>query len=144
MPKAPVQSRQRPVSCTFCRARKLRCSRVSPCSNCSSRGVSCCFDSPLDQPSIVTISTLTPSSTTASSSGADADAVLCDVLERLKRIEEMLGQRESLSATWNSQSPGIGLAGPGTGVERAVVNSGVYGGQVTSIKAQPYLPGIST
>lgn len=34
-------SRQRPVSCHFCRSRKLRCSRQFPCSNCSSRGLSC-------------------------------------------------------------------------------------------------------
>lgn len=32
---------KRPVSCHFCRSRKLRCSRESPCSNCVSRGISC-------------------------------------------------------------------------------------------------------
>lgn len=35
------QPRQRPVSCSFCRARKLRCSRQNPCSNCAGRGVPC-------------------------------------------------------------------------------------------------------
>ncbi|KAJ5610648.1 hypothetical protein N7510_007367 [Penicillium lagena] len=34
-------SRQRPVSCHFCRSRKLRCSRQFPCPNCTSRGLSC-------------------------------------------------------------------------------------------------------
>ncbi|OJJ50918.1 hypothetical protein ASPZODRAFT_47292, partial [Penicilliopsis zonata CBS 506.65] len=33
--------RQRPVSCHFCRSRKLRCSRQMPCSNCASRGIAC-------------------------------------------------------------------------------------------------------
>lgn len=44
MPKDKQQShgnRQKPVSCRFCRSRKLRCSRVSPCSNCVSRGIRC-------------------------------------------------------------------------------------------------------
>lgn len=34
-------TRHRPVSCYFCRSRKLRCSRESPCSNCASRGIDC-------------------------------------------------------------------------------------------------------
>lgn len=33
--------RQRPVSCHFCRTRKLRCNRESPCSNCSARDITC-------------------------------------------------------------------------------------------------------
>ncbi|KAF9884825.1 hypothetical protein FE257_001241 [Aspergillus nanangensis] len=33
--------RQRPVACTFCRTRKLRCNRVFPCSSCTSRGLRC-------------------------------------------------------------------------------------------------------
>lgn len=33
--------RSRPVSCLFCRSRKLRCSRQFPCANCTSRGISC-------------------------------------------------------------------------------------------------------
>lgn len=34
-------SRSRPVSCHFCRSRKLKCSRHFPCSNCTSRGATC-------------------------------------------------------------------------------------------------------
>lgn len=34
-------TRQRPVSCHFCRSRKLRCSRQFPCENCSTRGINC-------------------------------------------------------------------------------------------------------
>ena len=33
--------RQRPVSCRFCRVRKLRCDREAPCSSCVSRGIRC-------------------------------------------------------------------------------------------------------
>ncbi|KFY16655.1 hypothetical protein V492_01183 [Pseudogymnoascus sp. VKM F-4246] len=33
--------RQDPVSCQFCRSKKLKCDRQHPCSNCSARGVTC-------------------------------------------------------------------------------------------------------
>jgi hypothetical protein len=33
--------RQQPVSCEFCRHKKLKCSRGSPCSNCVSRRLRC-------------------------------------------------------------------------------------------------------
>lgn len=33
--------RQRPVACTFCRTRKLRCNRSFPCSSCTTRGLLC-------------------------------------------------------------------------------------------------------
>ena len=35
--------RQDPVSCSLCRSKKLKCSREQPCSNCTSRGVTCDF-----------------------------------------------------------------------------------------------------
>ncbi|KAM6509473.1 hypothetical protein FALCPG4_017127 [Fusarium falciforme] len=38
---ARQQQRKRPISCHFCRMRKLRCNREFPCSNCTSRGVAC-------------------------------------------------------------------------------------------------------
>lgn len=41
------QPRQRPISCKLCRQRKLRCSRVFPCSNCLCRGVECEHDGQL-------------------------------------------------------------------------------------------------
>ncbi|CAI6337307.1 unnamed protein product [Periconia digitata] len=41
MPKDAPKPRQRPISCRFCRTRKLRCSRDSPCSNCVSRNIPC-------------------------------------------------------------------------------------------------------
>ena len=30
-----------PVSCQSCRSKKLKCSRVQPCSNCTARGIIC-------------------------------------------------------------------------------------------------------
>jgi hypothetical protein len=36
-------SRQEPSSCQTCRAKKLRCNRVQPCSNCTSRELQCIF-----------------------------------------------------------------------------------------------------
>lgn len=59
--------RQNPVSCSFCRSKKLKCDRVSPCSNCVARGIDC--DSPISKSfrdGIApkhTMSPLTPSTT---------------------------------------------------------------------------------
>ncbi|KAF2451795.1 hypothetical protein P171DRAFT_478819 [Karstenula rhodostoma CBS 690.94] len=41
MPKS--RARPDPVSCEFCRTKKLKCSRVQPCSNCVARGITCRF-----------------------------------------------------------------------------------------------------
>lgn len=48
---AEQQSREpRPVSCHFCRRRKLRCSRQFPCDNCSVRSITCQLYDPSDAP----------------------------------------------------------------------------------------------
>lgn len=55
MPKnsrKPSASRQRPVSCRFCRTRKLRCSRDSPCSNCLSRNIACELEQSSNPPTV--------------------------------------------------------------------------------------------
>ncbi|KAH7160596.1 hypothetical protein EDB81DRAFT_319869 [Dactylonectria macrodidyma] len=78
------QPRQRPVSCHFCRVRKLRCSRVFPCTNCTSRGLPCpeALDPPsLNQPADTKW-------TTSFVSTADSD-----VLSRLERLEALLEVR---------------------------------------------------
>ncbi|KAI9039781.1 uncharacterized protein KD926_009124 [Aspergillus affinis] len=62
-------SRQRPVSCQFCRARKLKCNRQLPCGNCTSRGIFCQLYS---QPP------------------TDESVTDQDVLERLRRLEELV------------------------------------------------------
>lgn len=74
MPKEPqvrVVSRQRPVSCRFCRSRKLRCSREAPCSNCTSRGIACDLESPGPSPE---------SDNTAK----------YELLERIRKLEELV------------------------------------------------------
>ncbi|KAF2658465.1 hypothetical protein K491DRAFT_676493 [Lophiostoma macrostomum CBS 122681] len=75
MPKdtaSRTTSRQRPVSCRFCRSRKLRCSRDAPCSNCISRGITCDLEIPVAAPS-------------------DADtATKNELLDRIQKLEELV------------------------------------------------------
>jgi hypothetical protein len=72
-------SRQRPISCKFCRVRKLRCSRESPCSSCVSRGIPCTLDQPEPQ---------SPSSTNSPDS---------EVITQLRQIKEILEERALVS-----------------------------------------------
>ncbi|ESZ98985.1 hypothetical protein SBOR_0643 [Sclerotinia borealis F-4128] len=63
---------ERPVSCRFCRSRKLRCSREAPCSNCVSRGIIC-------QLAVEnTIRSTTP------------NASQPELLERIRKLEELV------------------------------------------------------
>lgn len=94
MPKNRQQepSRQRPVSCRFCRTRKLRCSRDTPCSNCVSRGVRCELED-IDRPKGSALSVQEP-----------------EILERLQRLEKFLGaqnpeERESTERSLNERVP---------------------------------------
>ena len=64
--------RQRTVSCRFCRSRKLRCNRESPCSNCVSRGVTCELENAVRPPSV-----------TASASESE-------LLERVRKLERLV------------------------------------------------------
>lgn len=75
--------RQRPVSCHFCRTRKLRCNRESPCSNCSARGVTCHLYAPETKPDA--------SDTPEVLEVRDVhDDLTRDVLSRLERLEQAL------------------------------------------------------
>ena len=80
-------SRQRPVSCRFCRSRKLRCSREAPCSNCMSRGIRCDLEYPIQS------SSLTPTATEA------------ELLERIRKLEELVDKHESLKNESVKQHP---------------------------------------
>lgn len=84
------QPRQRPISCHFCRLRKLRCSRVFPCTNCASRGLPC--PEPLDPQPPAQPAAVQKASTTSVASTADAD-----VLSRLERLEALLVIRNKQS-----------------------------------------------
>lgn len=70
VPKMGRESR--PVSCHFCRDRKLRCSRVFPCTNCTARGVSC------------------PPVQRAVSRKSSPPGIHPEVLRRLERLEALL------------------------------------------------------
>lgn len=84
-------SRSRPVSCHFCRLRKLKCSREFPCTNCTSRGKTCQLYP-------------TPPLPVSPQSQVDESPQIgnIDVLARLRRLEEIvLGNGlESTSQGW--------------------------------------------
>ena len=66
------QPRQRPISCKLCRQRKLRCSRIFPCSNCTCRGLVCEHDGP------ITAQASAPRSSLAASSSANGSVAVPD------------------------------------------------------------------
>lgn len=73
--------RKRPVSCHFCRSRKLRCDRQSPCTSCQTRGVQCTLypTSSVELPgSRPTIQPLAPNGSNA------------ELTARLLRLEEIV------------------------------------------------------
>lgn len=87
----PNGGKGRPVSCYFCRQRKLRCSRALPCSNCVTRGVKCSlFNAHDDNPTGISVSpATTQSSLFVEVRSADA-SLLSDILERLNRLENLV------------------------------------------------------
>jgi hypothetical protein len=82
-------ARSRPVSCLFCRSRKLRCSRQFPCPNCTSRGIACDRDAPTATSinEAVEEESETPSGTFQQ-----------NVLSRLHRLERLVMGRGELSS----------------------------------------------
>ncbi|OQD81270.1 hypothetical protein PENANT_c028G10021 [Penicillium antarcticum] len=103
-------SRSRPVSCHFCRTRKLKCSRQFPCSNCTSRGKECQL-----YPIFATQTLSSHSDPTISEKpSTDFNA---DVLARLRRLEDIviggLGQSPTQTASHPS-SPARKLDHPFT------------------------------
>jgi hypothetical protein len=80
--KVSVRRRQQhPISCCFCREKKLRCDRQSPCSNCSFRDLSCSNQSkshPRNGPAL---------------SDPSNNAT---VLERLRRLEEIVLSQQTI------------------------------------------------
>ncbi|KAH7311754.1 hypothetical protein B0I35DRAFT_71783 [Stachybotrys elegans] len=81
------QPRQRPISCKFCRLRKLRCSRQFPCTNCTSRGVPCQASD-----EVPTRSTHPDTSSSVNGTHGDSLATLSapEVLARLNRLEALV------------------------------------------------------
>lgn len=99
--------RQDPVSCEFCRSKKLKCDRQTPCSNCATRGLSCHGQS-TPQPRI-------------SQPRLDGDGA--SVLARLKRLEDIvLGPSAHGNPTIAElkQSPQLACLSPASEYEEAV------------------------
>lgn len=105
-----VSNRKGHYSCEFCRARKLRCSRPLPCTNCVSRGKTCRFGTTIA--TTVTPNTPTipaPQQQPVSTTSSDQRALLAEV-QALKSLAQDLETRvvQSTSHTHNldfSQSP---------------------------------------
>lgn len=112
--------RQRPVSCHFCRSRKLRCNRESPCSNCSARGITChLYASDIrpcatDQFGIVGRSNVPDSH----------DDLSQGILNRLERLEQALLSNTSTTATstqsWTRNTLGASKALTTTPAEKGI------------------------
>ncbi|KAL3963749.1 hypothetical protein ACCO45_000753 [Purpureocillium lilacinum] len=87
------QPRQRPISCTLCRVRKLRCSRVFPCSNCTSRGVACQHEG---APHGVSLGVAAGSGIHKDApvvAGAAGDVNAVELLSRLERLEALVASQ---------------------------------------------------
>lgn len=90
--------RQRPVSCYFCRSRKLRCSRDTPCSNCAVRKIQCLLYR--EDGSLAASTPLSPSTSETPVTFNQAQLVDQDcsttnvasseILQRLKRLEDLV------------------------------------------------------
>lgn len=74
-------TRKRPLSCHFCRSRKLRCNRQSPCANCESRGIRCTLYS--------TNAVETPI-VQAPAQGTTSNGANPELMARLLRLEEVV------------------------------------------------------
>lgn len=93
------QPRQRPISCTLCRVRKLRCSRVFPCSNCTSRGVVCQHEgAPHDN--VV--------ASQPKSAALPKDLSASELLSRLERLESLVASQAKPQTQSQIQPPAIG------------------------------------
>ncbi|KAJ5650817.1 uncharacterized protein N7484_004540 [Penicillium longicatenatum] len=86
--------RSRPVSCLFCRSRKLRCSRQFPCPNCTSRGLPCQLDGPAK--AVNNVEKL-PDALTST--------FQLDVLERLRRLEDIVIEKKEPGGAGEQVSP---------------------------------------
>jgi hypothetical protein len=92
------QPRQRPISCTLCRVRKLRCSRVFPCSNCTSRGVVCQHEG------VVHDATL---ANQPKSAALPKDISASELLSRLQRLESLVATQAKTQTQPQIQPPAI-------------------------------------
>jgi hypothetical protein len=117
------QSAQR-RSCVVCRTRKVRCDRLSPCSNCRRANLACVFPSADDRRPPKWARRL---QSVANDAAADAqasqhlDPATAQVMERLRNLENLLNDLSGQSRLMNtaassatSGSPGVHLPSPGS------------------------------
>ncbi|KAI0377669.1 fungal-specific transcription factor domain-containing protein [Hypomontagnella monticulosa] len=127
----------KPLSCTNCRARKLKCSRENPCSHCVRSGAECVFP---------TRKRIRKPRTTKNS----------ELLQRLSRLESIVGKvglanlEGGGSTAASTPAPSAGLAGPSTApatIEGAMKQTTISGTQddwtntLQESKASRYLSG---
>ncbi|KAF5699042.1 fungal transcriptional regulatory [Fusarium mundagurra] len=77
------QQRKLSPSCGLCRARKLRCNRANPCSNCKIRGVQCDSVTGKRRPAAI------------SETPVDAELSATKLLERIAHLEAVIADRDS-------------------------------------------------
>ncbi|KAH7395559.1 fungal-specific transcription factor domain-containing protein [Cadophora sp. MPI-SDFR-AT-0126] len=82
--------RQDPVSCIFCRRKKLKCDRGAPCSNCRARKLTC--SSAVDGHAIQSRASTEQANLGTTSQNID------DLNARVRKIEELLTKRNPLEA----------------------------------------------
>jgi hypothetical protein len=82
--------RPEPVSCQSCRAKKLKCNRAQPCSNCTARGITCNFLIPPKAP-VETTSTLQSNA---------------ELLERINRLESIVLKQQIQVETRSGENSG--------------------------------------
>lgn len=109
------QPRQRPISCKLCRQRKLRCSRVFPCSNCVCRGLECVHDGPTSAATAPS-SAISPGAV-GGGGGANANAAAAsqDKTAQLPKelpASELLARLEKLEALVANQSRDVPAVPP--------------------------------
>lgn len=106
-------------SCVICRRRKVRCDKVSPCSNCRRANIACIFPSN-DRPPrwarrLERITNEAAGAAPDSPQGADLQST--HVMERLRNLEslvkELSGQLDQANATASSAGGGSGAASAG-------------------------------
>lgn len=92
------QPRQRPISCVLCRTRKLRCSRTFPCSNCTTRGITCQHDA---APPSAGIAPVAPAKAAVTNGGLSN----AEMLARLERLEALVAAQTKVPSVTPIQPP---------------------------------------
>ncbi|KAI6890149.1 hypothetical protein KC325_g57 [Hortaea werneckii] len=101
-PDRNYRTRQEPVSCDFCRRKKLKCDRTPSCSNCQARSITCVYQGAQTKPHVA----FAPHAT--NEAGLRAENAL--IKERLQRLEQAVfgrsdGHQAGESTSENRSAP---------------------------------------